>query len=400
MTILLFKRSAINHNSLNQWIERIEEQLMKHGVSSIIIDMTDEKLGEKVGVCLNHQKIDATLTVNAIGQQNWGAEGTNSSIWDVLNIPFINWIVDHPLEHCSDLDSSSLNYNIICIDDNHRKFIERYYPRVRNAFFLPLGGLGDRSIPVEEFEDFEKRKYPIVLSAGLLEPDSVKSQLLTLPEDIREIAIKWTDYMEGHLQLAPEEALREVISLKYAGVPFPDEMFIEIAKICSSAVLYIRTWIRKRIVDVLVRSGLEFHLFGSGWDDLLMKYPNNHVTVHGDVPISEMPEIMRSTKLALNIMPMFKAGTHDRIATAQLNGAAVLTDTNDYIDSLYKDDEIFKYSLNDIEELPSLISSLIQDEKTLFGVALNGQRKAKESMSWDSTGEYLIDIVNKIINHK
>ena len=401
LDVLLFKRSAINHNSLNQWVERIDEQLHRFGVRTHFINLAADQaeIATNLSNILQNYKIEVALAVNSIGQHNWVNSGTGTNLWDSLGIPFINWIVDHPLEHYSDLSCTSKNYNVICVDQNHREFVNRYFPDVKSAFFLPLGGLGDVSAAAEGYDSFSEREFDVVLTAGLMDPEEIKRNFFGMPRDFREIVLGWTDYMEQNITLSPEEALKRVLKEKYGNLEVSDELYFNLAKIGNQTVFYIRTWIRKKIVKNLLDSGLTFHIFGSGWNELNSQSPNSRAILHGDIPIDETVSLMKSTKLAINIMPMFKAGTHDRIATAQINGAAVLTDTNDYIDQLYDEDEILKYSLDDIESLPDRIRSILDDKERLYKVAVAGQKKAKETLSWNSTGEQLYEIL-KIITDK
>lgn len=64
--VLLFQRSTINHNSLNQWVERINEQLHRFGVRTHFIDlMSDQK-----EMAVNGQrKAKESLSWNSTGEQ-------------------------------------------------------------------------------------------------------------------------------------------------------------------------------------------------------------------------------------------------------------------------------------------------------------------------------------------
>ena len=233
-----------------------------------------------------------------------------------------------------------------------------------------------------------------------MEPDEIKKQLLNLPTDFRDVAIKWTDYMESNLLCSPEEALKLSLKEKYSGLEPPEQLYFYLAKICSPAITYIRTWIRKTVVKNLMDSGIPFHIFGNGWDKLNASSPNSKAILHGDIPITETINLMKDTKLSLNIMPMFKAGTHDRISTAQLNGAAVMTDSNDYIKQLYSENEIYKFSLVNYQSLPTLLQTILNNKKSLYEVAINGQKKAQEHLSWDKIGNRLINILETVVNNQ
>ena len=48
---------------------------------------------------------------------------------------------------------------------------------------------------------------------------------------------------------------------------------------------------------------------------------------------------MRDARIALNVMPWFKDGAHDRVFTAMLQGTAALTDDSRYLREECRDGE-------------------------------------------------------------
>ena len=399
MNILLFIRDSSNHNSLNYFTEEIAQQLKKHGDNIYYLSLTDsDKIAEDLVKILTSHNIEAAIMFNAFGQQDYLCNG-DKNLWDVFDIQFFNYIVDHPIEHDIDLDSKCKNYHVICIDKKHKSFIENNYPGIKSVHFLPIAGSGDLSIPKDDYSMFNSRKQGIVLTAGLMDPDFILEQVNAFPQDIRRLALSIIEYMKDHLDKSPEEALDDVLISQYSGaIKENREYYLQIIHIMSFAPFYIRTWIRKKIVDSLIKSGVKLHIYGDGWDSLIAKYPNNNAVLYGDIDISQTPALYRDTQLALNIMPMFKAGSHDRIATAQINGAAVITDENGYLCDFYEGtDGIFYYSLNDIDTLPEKLSAILSDERMLYETAINGQNIARQMLNWNELCEKLYEILRSQI---
>ena len=92
---------------------------------------------------------------------------------------------------------------------------------------------------------------------------------------------------------------------------------------------------------------------------------------------------MRDAKIALNVMPWFKDGVHDRIFTAMLQKAVALTDDSKYLREQFTDGEdIVYFSLEEREHLPDIIRMLLRDEEKLMRIAENGYRQACEKNTW------------------
>lgn len=63
---------------------------------------------------------------------------------DVLDAPFYNYIVDHPLYHHPGLIFPLKDYHAIAIDHCHKSYMEKYYPHLQQVAFLPIGATQSR----------------------------------------------------------------------------------------------------------------------------------------------------------------------------------------------------------------------------------------------------------------
>lgn len=394
--VLMFLHDDRCHGSLNCFTDIYAAQFRKRGVNVNYISLTDEpeEISRKLSELIGSTGIDAAISLNACGEQDFTSG--NSNLWDDIGVPFFNYIVDHPIEHGVDLNSKCDDYHVICLDQCHAEFIKKYYPKIKSVHALPLTGVGDISIPADDRASFDAREYDVMITMGLIDPEETREKMKLLPEEIRQIMLDWADWMEEHLDSSPETALREMLDHKFGKGSINDDVYFLICGMGGLAVQYIRVWVRQRIVEKLIASGLCFHLCGGGWEKLMDRYPGNHVILHGDIPMTQTDRLYRNTKLAINVLPMFKKGTHDRIATAQINGAAVLTDGNDFLRSLYKSGEIEYYDLSKPETVADKIQRLLNDPEALYGIATKGQVIARENLSADEAGEKLIKIIESV----
>ena len=56
-----------------------------------------------------------------------------------IQSPFYNYILDHPVYHHANLSVLLENYHVICIDDDHNKYISKWYPHIKKCPYLSVG---------------------------------------------------------------------------------------------------------------------------------------------------------------------------------------------------------------------------------------------------------------------
>ena len=101
-------------------------------------------------------------------------------------------------------------------------------------------------------------------------------------------------------------------------------------------------------------------------------------------------QAMRDARIALNVMPWFKDGAHDRVFTAMLQGTVALTDDSRYLREECRDGEnICFYSLRALEQLPDQVVSLLEDPVRMAELAERGRmwmlRSVMVSSDWMSS---------------
>ena len=398
--VILFKSNDVSHNSLNYWEELLKDSFEKLNIRCNEINLDAWELDYKVPQILLQNEIDAAFVFNSYGQEIISENGEN--VWDKYNVPFFNYCIDHPLEHADIFKSpnKNRNFNVICIDKGHVQFVEKYYKNVNKVFFLPLMGFSETNFDDEiDYDSYIAREYDFSVTMGLYPTCLLIEDIANMPKDTQEYIFEWVEFMECNLDKSPEACLLDMLENKFGKENVSDELYLMVAEKCAIAIIYFRTAIRERIIENLLKNKIEFNLFGNGWDIYKATYSSNRAIFHGEISIDKTAEVYRKTKLGLNILPLFKQGAHDRIATAQLNGAAVLSDSNKYIQEFYSSDsrpKIAFYSMNSIDNISDIVSEVMSDKKKLFEIARNGQRIAKDYLTWDVSARKIIDFVNEV----
>lgn len=389
MKVLLFRQTKICNNLFNALTDYIAEELCKRNIEYSFIDVTQPA---QAIVCDMYNTLDESFdAVLAFNDPNCHSVTMpdGESIYDKYNIQFFNWIVDHPISQLHYLDTNFRNYNVICLDRKHVEFIKRCYTNIKSVSFLPLGGISSLT---EELIPLRYRKYGIVFSGGfdnytLQEAfDSFES----MENPNKDIIMNLIDYLMNNRSTEVTEAL-DIVLKECFGIDKLDDNNYRIAlQLANLANNFMRSYNREAVLRCLVDSDLELHLFGNGWENRIGR--GKHTFFLKSVSFDETESIFGSGKIVLNVMPSFKDGTHDRIASGMLHNALVMTDHSKYLDELPNGLMSF-YDLDNIGELPERINDLLTDIDTAQSIADCGYEYAKNHFTWEKTVDALLEII-------
>ena len=273
------------------------------------------------------------------------------------NIPIYSYMFDSPMYFADEFINYPPNKTAILPDRNHVKYINRFYKNVKDSFFVPLGS---EEKPGDEIAFADR---PI----GCIYLGSLKEAPAHLEDAFSK---RLFEYQKKHTNLPTEDAIetfykslstkeyRELlpeVAKKYPVKRTDDDFILRLNAHYCFADLKINSYFRKRLVEVLVESGIDVEVYGNGWDDAKLQ-SNPHFKYGGLISQDECLKKMRNSKFILNSMPWFKDGTHDRVYNAMLAKGLCITDKSKYLCEEFTDNnDIVFYDLNDMNKLPDII---------------------------------------------
>lgn len=80
--------------------------------------------------------MSSLITIQNCREQYWD-DGT--PFLNHIQAPFYNYILDHPVYPHANLSVLLENYHVICIDDDHNKYISKWYPHIKSVHTLSVG---------------------------------------------------------------------------------------------------------------------------------------------------------------------------------------------------------------------------------------------------------------------
>lgn len=406
---LVFWEHAVE--TLGYFSRQMEEYFKEQGYQTFFVD--HKKQEESLRHLKRFIKAGKTafLTFNFIGlsREECCKQPDGRSIWEAWGLPCCCIMVDHPFYYEKQLGGRNPNLVTFCVDRGHVAYVHRFYPDIP-CYFLPLagnqllsGGTGEgigavcrKEAVSEEWEmgiPYRKRKYDISLIANYVPLEELKPHIENQPEEYIEFYYEIIEDLKRHPWQPVDETLEKYIKRE---IPEAEESDIRSAQAGMMVIdLYIRSLYRMEVIRTLADAGIQVHVFGRGWEKLECARKENLIANGRMLTSAECVEIIRNTKIALNIMPWFKDGAHDRIFTAMLNGAVCLTDDSRYLREILKDKEdVYFYELPGKWSTPDTgvvetAKFLLEHPKEAEALIKRAYVTAKEHHTWKNRASYL-----------
>ncbi len=311
------------------------------------------------------------------------------NMWNALDIPSYNIVVDHPMYYHHFLERVPKKYHHISIDRKHEQYMQRFFPEIKRAPFLPLAGT--RLYPNKSYTPAQYRRYDVTMVGNYTPPRQFEKYITRIDEEYTAFYYGMIEELLAHPMRTVEEVVEEHIKREIPEAT-EEELKLVMSKI-TFIDLYVRNVTRGQAVAKLAEGGIKVHVFGGGWDKLPCKKQENLI-IGSSLDSEGCLKKLRQSKIALNVMPWFRDGAHDRIFNAMLNGALCLTDSSAYLDEILHDEEDCKiYSMEHPEELPDMVYGLLANPPKLQNMIDNGYEMAKASHTWEHRARILHELI-------
>ena len=367
--VLLIKGSS-QYNAMRNYIDEIEVGFRLLGYNTYVADAKKESILDlQINQIYKHEHIDIIFTCNAM---MWDCEALFETF---PNAVYITYLCDHPAIHKVRLETMSCKCIVFTCDKRHEQYIKKYYSNIKFVKFIPLSGSY-----FKKYIPFDKRSHEIIFTGSYRDPDELKNRLL---DEFSGSLMQFVQYMMNLIIEQPEKDIEQCLeeTLQVYNVQVSDKEFLELAYDFCDIDKYARFYYRDKVIRKLLENGLKVHVFGSGWDQFKGTGCENLIIEQGNYYLAL--KAVADSKISLNVMPWFKAGFQERIATAMLSGTVAVTDKSEYIDNNFTDEkELLIYDLKHIDELPNKIKDILADPEKAQNIAKEGMDCAQTAHTW------------------
>ena len=347
----------------------------KYSVDSFVLDLNDPGSfqNDSFFAMLDSEECVAFF-FNHIGL---GLMMDGRNMWEKYHIPVYDFIVDHPRNFPEWLADPIEDLHLIVLDRNHKKFVQRFFPKVKDVIFMPDGGseedivlpYEDRPIDVLYMGSCQQKidTFPIIDFMDNNGYDFFVTTINTMaqyPELTTEEAIDlYTDQVASGLS----EEQKRMLHIDYAH-------FIEIP---------IRRHFKQLGMRALSEAGVKVEVYGYDWlaDDYEF---GDNIKIHSFIPSKDCNLLAGQAKICLNFMPWFKDGSSERVFNSMLNGAVSISDRSTYLTEHYTDGkDIVYYDLKNPEQMVMDIQWLLAHPTESKKIAEAGYDMARSHDSWE-----------------
>lgn len=378
--ILLFESRDLCYESNRYFIACLEEAFEKKGFLVEICDLSlrmEEKLEE---ILQRQDEYLAAFDFNSLLPRLELEDGT--PYLNVFQVPFYNYLVDHPLYHHAALKHSFSNYSVICIDTCHKNYVEHYYPHIRHTLYLPIGGM-----KAEMERSWDQKRFELLFLGTYEAEQELYSQLEDYPINRKKEVMSLIEMMENDAELTQEAALEQY--LREQGEVLQKEDFTRRLNQNYLADKYLRNLRRKQEVIAAAKTGVPFTVMGHGWEEL-EELNRKNVTVRSGVGFAASIQMIADAKMLLNTTPGFHGGLHDRVYSSMLNGTVCLTEQSSFAESVLRNGrDAVLYDSKRPENLQESVIKLYENPEWMMRIASQAKQKAKENDTWEARVEEL-----------
>lgn len=169
-----------------------------------------------------------------------------------------------------------------------------------------------------------------------------------------------------------------VIKSQWFGSPLYSK--IELPKIYDVSFCAQKHGLRGNIIDLLIKNGINVHLFGEFWDG----YPNNHGVC---IDAAKLNFVYNSSKINLNIQTSWNPNTQSQIKGRYMDipnvgGFQLATPADDYEMYFVENKEIV--IAHSMTELITKIKYYLENDKERDDIALAGYNRSMKDHVWST----------------
>lgn len=315
---------------------------------------------------------------------------TDFSVLNRKNSIICCLMFDHPIHHFGRLEKADERVVVIHCDEKSAEYISEYCPNVGSVAFVPLSGSYiDNNIP------YRDRRYDVIFTGSNMNSQKTYEDMAGgISGETKRLADMTINVMKNSPDLTFQDAFRNVI--REEGLVMTDRFFhVKLSKIYY-VDMYMRAWLREQVVRSIVDSGIKLNVYGEGWDNFECNHPENIIIMEGNA--EKALQAVADSRIALNVMPWFRGGFQERIASAMLCGTVALTDSSTYIEDNFRNGEdILVYDRNDLEGIPAIIMDILNNPDKGECIADNGYRKAIDGHTWRHRAIEIMNIIDESI---
>ena len=391
--VILYIPTAGKHPTM----ERICNELSK-GFSAIGKDVINIDLENNSEVQIAYDMMLSGDVEFSVGLNTSVANILKSNqkcIYEYLDVPYVSVLLDAPYNTSTGNLGFECKKHFLCLlDKSHLGIVKKLYPHKKfyGEMFLPLGGIAGGN----EDEVFSReRPYDVVVSASSFSSgnpvrfwheDEADKNFIRILDDVADYLLtEPVSVAEGFKYVLNERGL------------YDDKFMLAMIPYYFKVFRYIKTVRRAKSIELLVKNDIQVDIFGDGWYNVPIVRDNigKCVRLHKGTSYQEALDLMARAKVVFQDQAEFNNGAHDRVFSAMLSGAVVVSEYSSYLDKEFSNGkDIFMYDWKNGISQVNVINELINDESKRLSAAVSAYGKVNERHRWMNRAQSIVEAMD------
>lgn len=375
MRILFLETRELSYASSSVFMNELKKAFLKQGdevCHYVVKDINQsEEVLENILAVSQTLKFDFIFDINSILPLLYEDD---KPYLDCFNVPFVDYIVDHPIHQAHVLDRKLDNFNVICLDSEHCDYIKTCYPNIRNTIAMPLAAC---FLPEEKIAPSEsgERKIDMLFPATFTPISYFEDILKDKGKIYSDYALECIDMIKCGEEFAVCDMRKKLLKT--------DEQKHSILPDVSRYIdKYIREYLRQMTVEAVLSVGISLDVIGARWEMYDGTY-RDRINIHEQTGYTDIAGFMQISKAVLNVQPLFKNAPHDRIYNAMANGAVAITDYVTGLSVYEEGKDYLKYNFVDLKGDFERIKDIISDNNLIENMRQSAYQKVMKNDSWE-----------------
>ncbi|MBO2534274.1 glycosyltransferase family protein [Rummeliibacillus suwonensis] len=374
--ILLSGKSQ--YDVMTTWLLEIEKSLIKNNVEYIrMLDYNLENFSPKI-----LENVDLIIGLNG-----WYVREIKKNNY-LRRIPYCLWLADHPIDHVDRIKCLESNDILTVMDKKDFDFV-RFLDIPCDTYFMPHAAFEISPIIFEKELDVlflgsypDKQKYI----------NGIKKLDIPVFNKIVEYIFQQciNDDKMYYFDLFKEIMRQSDVNLQLE----ENEYLMTLARYIGRIINAHR---RIETLKNVANSGIKLNIFGNKWENSeLFNHPN--INFYPAVNYIQAQDLMKMSKITLNIQGLLYDGSHERVYSGMANGSVTVTNRTPFLEGLFiENKEIIFYDF-DKQNIVEKIKYVLNNDDIREEISQNGRMAIIGKHTYNERVQHLINIYNDRFN--
>ena len=376
------------HPSMQRITRDIAAGFSQLGYGVVFADFDDGLSLLEARNMLLHGDIALSVGVNNTGKYMEDTE--EHCVYEYLDTPFVSIMLDAPYNMATgDMGFPCRNHFVCVLDKTHLEALKLCYPNKKFAgcMLLPLGGSSSQ----QENEIFSsERPLDVVYSAAIYNGGTFEPGWHEYENNPFVVAI--LDDVADYMLANPVSTLTALkIVLEDRGF-YGEEYVRKFTPHLFSLFHYAKHRRRYNALELLAKEDIPVEVYGRGWEEVPFA---NKLHLHGEVGYEEVLEAFSKAKVVFQDQAEYNNGGHDRVFTAMLHGAVVVSEYSTYLAQKFDiNKDIYLFDWKNTSSQYQIIKELLGNESLRLSTAISAYGKASEKHRWVNRAQSIMEMVS------